>query len=68
MADYGSQEVKCPFYIKENENQIYCEGIITKKCIQHFINAKKKRQHKSKCCNSDYRQCRHFKTVEQMYE
>lgn len=55
--EYGSQDVKCPFYKTESGNSIKCEGLISSTCNNNFGNNALKRKHwKSYCCE-DYDKC-----------
>lgn len=69
MSDYGSQDVKCPFYKGESKNIIKCEGAINDICTQPFRSKKKKEIHKSEYCNTfNCKECPYYKMLNQKYE
>ena len=68
MADYGSQNVKCPFYKGEDEKKIICEGIIAPICVHIFKSAKKKVLTKKTFCDNNYESCEHSKNLERKYK
>ena len=66
--DYGSADIKCPFYKSETRNAIKCEGVFSKTCIFNFANATKKCVHKEKYCNRfNYKECPHAKNIKNKY-
>ena len=67
MSDYGSQDVKCPFYKGETKKEIKCEGEFTKKCVFEFDKLIHKRDFMHKYCNTDYKKCPHFQRVNNKY-
>ena len=69
MADYGSQDVKCPFYKKDNKTKIICEGVINDTCTQPFKSTKKKEIYKNNyCCTFHYKECPYFKLLDRKYD
>ena len=68
MSNYGSQDVKCPFYKGEDEKTIKCEGVVSPICVHVFKGTKKKALIKKTFCNADYEKCEHSKKLEQKYE
>lgn len=67
MSEYGSQDVKCPFYSKETKNTIKCEGVFCESCVYIFFSAIKKRSHKRQYCNTHYENCPHYADVIKKY-
>lgn len=69
ISNYGSQDVKCPFYIREENTDLICEGAINKYCIHHFKSNRQKQEHKEKFCNTfDYKNCIYFKGIFSLYK
>lgn len=69
MANYGSQDIKCPYYKSDVSKKINCEGVITKFCTQTFKSEKMKELYKEKCCCSyDYKKCPYCKMLDQNYK
>ncbi len=66
-VQYGSEKAKCPFYNVETRNTIKCEGVFSKTCTHNFENAIKKKKHKEKHCNSDFKKCSHYEKVNAKY-
>ena len=63
MADYGSQNIRCPFYKGSDEKNIRCEGVVSPICIQRFRSVKRRSSVIEFYCASDYQECRHYKSV-----
>lgn len=43
--------IQCPFYLREKENVIMCEGCIGNTCMTtKFSSAKAKKEHLKSCC------------------
>lgn len=69
MAEYGSQDVKCPYYRGDIEKSIKCEGAINKICTQPFKSHQKKETYKEKyCCSFNYKNCPYCKMLDRKYE
>lgn len=69
MADYGSQDTKCPFYKSESKKTINCEGVINSVCTQPFKTQKKKEFYKSEYCNTfNCINCPYHKMLDRKYE
>ena len=62
--------VKCPFYVKENENRIVCEGYIKNTCmITKFTDAAQKKAHLRACCfHEDGGKCFFAQSLFRKYE
>lgn len=68
MANYGTQDVKCPFYKGEDEKTIKCEGVISDSCTQPFKNGKKKEAHKEIYCDCyNFKNCPYHKILSKKY-
>ena len=66
--DYGSADIKCPFYKSETRNAIKCEGVFSETCTFNFVNSIKKCEHKEKYCNHfNYPKCPHAKKIKDKY-
>ena len=69
MANYGSQDFKCPYYKGDDEKKINCEGTFTNFCTQIFKSEKKKKLYKEEyCCSFDYKKCPYCKMLDQNYK
>lgn len=62
--------IECPFYLKEGERFINCEGLFEDTTVTHkFSTENKKREYEYKvCCANGGRKCPHFKNVSLLYE
>lgn len=61
LSNYGDQDVKCPFYKKDEPKIIECEGIFSICSNHHFKSNKLKQEHKEKYCNEyNYKNCPHY--------
>ena len=69
MTDYRSVNVVCPFYRRETELSITCEGI-TDYCLVsvQFFTKKKKDQHQHIFCNKNYHCCEVCQMLMSKYE
>lgn len=69
MANYGSQDVKCPFYKNETKNSISCEGIFGCTCIHTFASRIEKKNYKQKYCDVfDFKKCILYKSINSTYK
>ena len=69
MANYGTQDVICPYYVNETNREIICEGVINNTCSQPFRSQKNKNIFKDKYCNSfNYKKCPYSEMLEQLYK
>lgn len=69
MANYGSQNAKCPFYLGGDDYRVKCEG--TEKCNKTHIvfgSSKKKYRHFIEKCCKDYEGCRVYKMLDAKYD
>ena len=67
--DYGSESVKCPFYVDEAQNGVRCEDFIGETCKRSFKNIIAKQKHKEKYCDvlENYENCPHYQEVYKKY-
>lgn len=70
MSKEIEASIECPFYIKEGERFIRCEGVLGgTQCIHRFKSDAAKRQHELKLCSTlGGRNCPHYRTVSVLYE
>lgn len=70
MSKLIEGRIECPFYLKEGESYIACEGVLNgTKCVHKFRDNKEKTQHEiSVCSMSGGRKCQHYRTVSMLYE
>lgn len=69
MSDYGAENVLCPFFRKNEEYRVKCEGTENENNI-HLVfgsKAKKKTFFENVCC-CNYKRCRIYKMLMQKYE
>lgn len=69
MGDFGSQDVKCPFYLdKQNDKyRIKCEGVVKGVTTQLTFRGDKMWYMKDFCCKN-YEKCRIFKAINEKYK
>ena len=68
-TDYASVNVKCPFYITEEEKKILCEGLEKGSRIAlEFRGKQYKEKVKEKYCNGDFEKCKVYKPTNDKYE
>ena len=70
MSKYIEGDIECPFYIKEGDSFIACEGVLNKKACNHtFPTDSDKRQFETDfCCVKGGRNCPHYRAVAILYE
>ncbi len=70
MSKMIEGRIECPFYLKEGDGFIVCEGVLNgTKCVHRFQDNKQKRHHEVSVCScSGGRNCRHYRTVSILYE
>lgn len=61
MGQYGSEVIKCPFYLRHDRQtcRLCCVGMDSANCtsLHHFENGKALRRQLQKYCAGDYRRC-----------
>ncbi len=67
MPDYATKYFKCPFYEKEGEKTIKCEGTFSEFCIFAFRSKDKKEKYERDFCKSNYKNCPHSKKLFEKY-
>lgn len=70
MSKLIEGKIECPFYIKEGEYFIRCEGVLKNtECVHRFVsNAEKKRYEETVCSCFGGRNCPHHRAVAVLYE
>ena len=70
MGKYIEGEIECPFYIREGEGFITCEGILSRNDCKHTFcsDSAKKRYETVFCCVDGGKNCAHHKAVLKLYE
>lgn len=70
MSKFIEGMIECPFYLKEGENFISCEGIIAgSECLHKFKNEFLKRDYEIDICSSNGgKKCQYHKTLSLLYE
>lgn len=70
MAKLIEGKIECPFYIKEGERFIRCEGAIRgTECVHKFISNSDKVMFEDRVCSMfGGRSCPHHRTVAVLYE
>lgn len=69
MSDYGSVYVECPFFIKDDEYRIKCEGTqVGNKIHLVFGSAKKKKEYSHGNCCENFQDCRIYKMLIKKYK
>ena len=67
--DYGTVDVKCPFYKEETKNSICCEGDFGSSCIHIFKSRNYKNKHKEQFCNLfDFKKCSLYQSIFATYK
>ena len=60
--------VQCPYYKKEKQNTIVCEGVCDGNCLElTFRSSEKKRFYRAQYCNSKYGDCRITKMLHEKW-
>jgi len=68
-TDYASVNVKCPFYLSEEEKKIHCEGLEKGSRIALEFRGKQYKENvKEKYCNGDFEKCKLYKPINDKYE
>lgn len=62
--------IECPFYLKEGEKFISCEGVLDNTSSTHRFNSndEKKKYEFSVCCVNGGKKCKHHRAVSVLYE
>ncbi len=70
MSKMIEGRIECPFYLKEGDGFITCEGVLKgTECIHSFKSNELKRYHENSVCSSSGgRNCQHYRTVSLLYE
>ena len=66
---YRSITAKCPFYKREDRQTILCSGIVEDSSVHlAFGRDADCIDYKTKLCRSNYRLCKVYKMLEEMYD
>ena len=70
MSKFIEGMIECPFYLKEGDKFIACEGIAeNSKCFHRFTDNKQKRMYEYKyCCTRNGEDCHYNRTMASLYE
>ncbi len=62
--------IECPFYVKEGERFITCEGLLENSTVTHrFTTNEEKKCHEFDfCCVNAGKKCPHYRNVSLLYE
>lgn len=67
-VNYGTADVKCPFYTSETRITLKCEGMFSCNCDFEFKTVEQKCQHKEKYCNTyNFNSCPHYRSLMEKY-
>lgn len=70
MSKFIDGMIECPFYLKEGESFIACEGILSgAHCFHKFDNETEKRCYEINVCSSNGgKKCQYYRTLALLYE
>ena len=72
MSVFGEQDIICQYYIKQNQVNITCEGMLPDSNIfseVHFESQREKKKHIQSFCNTHtYRTCPCAQGIERKYK
>ncbi len=70
MSKQIESSIECPFYIKEGDKSITCEGVIKDTtCVHRFSSQEEKAKHEVRVCSNNCgKKCYHYRTLSVMYE
>lgn len=64
-------QVKCPFYLKQNQTSIMCEGSlsdVTNHNLNIFRDQAKKKTYMNCYCKNKYKECEVYKSIYKKYD
>lgn len=66
MSTYGEQDIICPYYQKENKNQIQCEGLISTEYYggRQFDTPTQLKAFQKLYCKGNYKNCEYALALE----
>lgn len=69
MSTYGEQDIICPYYQKENKNQIQCEGLISTEYYggRQFDTPTQLKSFQKAHCKGNYHTCEHAMELEKRH-
>jgi hypothetical protein len=62
------EHVTCPFYKRESDIEIKCEGIVSDVLSNRFKTVQQKNDHKNTFCKEEYCACRLYESLMEKYE
>ena len=69
MSRYDDVSAKCPFYQRNSERKIVCEGIIEGSVtVQEFDKRSDKEAHRNKYCDNQYSRCKIYDILQKKYK
>lgn len=71
MSKFIESMVECPFYVKEGERFVSCEGLLadTSVTTHRFKSNEDKRKYQlSVCCVNSGKKCPHYRNISLLYE
>ncbi len=70
MSKMIEGRIECPFYLKEGERFISCEGVLDNTSSTHRFksNEEKRKYEFTVCCVNGGKKCPHHRTVSVLYE
>ena len=70
MSKIIERKIECPFYLKEGNGFITCEGVLNgTECTHSFSSNFMKKNYEEKiCCSSGGRKCHHYRNLSILYE
>jgi hypothetical protein len=70
MSKKIESNIQCPFYLKEGDKFIACEGVLKgTRCVHKFNSNDEKRYHENNVCSINCgKKCQHYRTVSVLYE
>ena len=70
MSKQIESAIECPFYIKEGDKFIACEGSVKGTfCVHKFSSNEEKEKHEAYICSKNCgKKCYHYRTLSIMYE
>lgn len=70
MSKKIESNIECPFYLKEGDKFIACEGVLKgTRCVHKFSSNVEKRDYENNVCSVNCgKKCYHYRAVATLYE
>ena len=70
MSKKIESNIECPFYLKEGDKFISCEGVLKgTRCVHKFPSNNEKKNYELNVCSVNCgKKCHHYRTVATLYE